>query len=61
MNEKLRAAEDSEKQATDLEEESKLKLDETEKQKAEAEEKLQQCLDRETQAFDDLQKVKVRA
>ena len=59
MNEKLRASEDSEKQAIDLEEESKLKSDEAEKQKAESEEKLQQCLGRESQAFEDLQKLKV--
>ena len=45
LNDKLRTAEESEKQAIDLEEESKLKLDE--------------CLGRESQAFEDLQKLKV--
>ena len=60
LNEKLRAAEDSEKQATDLEEESKLKLDEAEKNKVEAEEKLQQCLERESKTFEQLEKLKVR-
>ena len=59
MNEQLRVAEASEKEAADLEEETKLKLEEADKQKQEVDEKLVQCLARETRVIDDLQKLKV--
>ena len=60
MNEQLRVAEASEKEAANLEEETKLKLEEADKQKQEVDEKLVQCLARETRVIDDLQKLKVR-
>ena len=59
MNEQLRVAEASEKEAADLEEETKLKLEEADNQKQEVDEKLVQCLARETRVIDDLQKLKV--
>ena len=60
LNEQLRVAEASEKEAADLEEETKLKLEEADRQKQDVDEKLVQCLARETRVIDDLQKLKVR-
>ena len=60
LNEKLRVAEDSAKQVSNIEDESKSRLDELEKLKLDAEGKLEQCLGRERGVFDDLQKLKVR-
>ena len=59
LNEKLRDAENFEKEASSLEENAKLQVDEAEKQKLLAEEKLQECLTREERVFNDLQKLKV--
>ena len=59
LNEQLRVAEASEKEAADLEEETKLKLEEADRQKQDVDEKLVQCLARETRVIDDLQKLKV--
>ena len=55
----MRNAEDSEKQATDLEEQTKLKLEEVEKQRLDGETLLTQCLDREKVVTDELQNLKV--
>ena len=55
----MRVAEASEKEAADLEEETKLKLEEADRQKQDVDEKLVQCLARETRVIDDLQKLKV--
>ena len=55
----MRVAEASEKEAADLEEETKLKLEEADRQKQDVDEKLVQCLGRETRVIDDLQKLKV--
>ena len=60
LNEQLRVAEASEKEAADLEEETKLKHEEADRQKQDVDEKLVQCLARETRVIDDLQKLKVR-
>ena len=59
MNQKLREAENFEKEASNLEENAKLQVDEAEKQKLLAEEKLQECITREERVFEDLQKLKV--
>jgi len=58
LNQKLREAEIFQKDATSLEENAKLQVDEAEKQKLLAEEKLQECITREEKVFDDLQKLK---
>ena len=42
-----------------MEEETKLKLEEADRQKQDVDEKLVQCLARETRVIDDLQKLKV--
>ena len=59
LNQKLREAENFEKEASNLEENAKLQVDEAEKQKLLAEEKLQECITREERVFEDLQKLKV--
>ena len=59
LNQKLREAENFEKEASSLEENAKLQVDEAEKQKLLAEEKLQECIKREEQGFEDLEKLKV--
>ena len=59
MNQKLRDAENFERDSLTQEENAKLQVDEAEKQKLLAEEKLQECIAREERVFEDLQKLKV--
>ena len=59
LNQKLRDAENFERDSLTQEENAKLQVDEAEKQKLLAEEKLQECITREERVFEDLQKLKV--
>ena len=59
LNQKLREAENFERDSLTQEENAKLQVDEAEKQKLLAEEKLQECITREGRVFEDLQKLKV--
>jgi len=58
LNQKLRDAENFERDSLTQEENAKLQVDEAEKQKLLAEEKLQECITREGRVFEDLQKLK---
>jgi len=58
LNQKLRDAENFERDSLTQEENAKLQVDEAEKQKLLAEEKLQECIAREERVFEDLQKLK---